>query len=233
MEETSEKQNPYLVPSSIIVAGVLIASAIVYANVRDQGAGVAQVAKPVEERVRNLEDNDPVLGNPEAPVTIVEFGDFQCPFCGRFFKTTEQQIIDTYVKAGKAKFVYRDFAFLGDESEWAAEAAECANEQGKFWEYHDYLFTHQQGENEGAFAMKNLKSFARVVGLNAQQFDACLDSHRYLDEVRDDTAVGRAAGVQGTPASFVNGILVSGAVPFEQFEKIIEEEIAKAGTNRE
>lgn len=231
MEETNQKQNPYFVPSAIIAAGVLIASAIVYTNFRENSAAgvVAQVTKPVEERVQNLEDNDPMLGNPEAPVTIVEFGDFQCPFCGRFFKTTEKQIIETYIKTGKAKFVYRDFAFLGEESTWAAEASECAKEQGKFWEYHDYLYNHQQGENEGAFAIKNLKSFARILGLNQQQFDACLDNHTYLDEVEKDTAAGRAAGVQGTPTNFINGVALTGAVPFERFEEIIEKEL---GSNK-
>lgn len=226
--------NPYVIPASIVVAGVLIAAAVIYSDLRDRSVGtgtaataggggnkqqVQQVDKAVIEK---LADKDPVLGNPGAPVTIVEFGDFQCPFCGRFFKTTEQQIIEKYVKTGKVKFVYRDFAFLGQESEWAAEAAECANEQGKFWQYHDYLYNNQQGENGGAFSKDNLKIFAKNLGLNQAQFDSCLDSDKYLEEVRKDTEDGRNAGVNGTPTSFINGIVVNGAVPFSQFEEIIE-----------
>ncbi|MEI7765591.1 MAG: thioredoxin domain-containing protein [bacterium] len=109
--------------------------------------------------------SDFVLGSPTAPVTIVLYVDFQCPFCGKFFKETEQNVLANYVKDGKVKLVSRDFAFLGEESQKSAEAARCANDQGKFWEYHDYLFTHQNGENKGNFSNLNLKTFAKEVGL--------------------------------------------------------------------
>ncbi len=99
-------------------------------------------------------------GGSGATVTVLEYGDFQCPFCGRFFKETEKTIIDGYLKDGKINFVYRDFAFLGPESIRSAEAARCAGEQNKFWEYHDYLFNHQNGENQGNFSDIYLKSFA-------------------------------------------------------------------------
>ena len=159
-------------------------------------------------------------------MTLVEFGDFQCPFCGRFFKTTEQEIIEQYVKTGKVKFVYRDFAFLGQESQSAAEAAECADDQGKFWQYHDYLYTHQKGENEGAFTKENLKRFARALGLNGAAFDRCVDNGKYREEVEKDTAEGRGAGVSGTPTVFVNGKPITGAVPFAQFKTAIDEALA-------
>ena len=143
--------GPYLIPGAIIVAGVLIAATIFYSKPgsSQKPAPAAVVGSQVADA--NLEDDDPFLGNPEAPVTIVEFGDFQCPFCGKFFRESEPQIIERYVKTGKAKLVYRDYAFLGPESEDAAVAAGCAGEQGKFWEFHDYLYNHQRGENGGAF----------------------------------------------------------------------------------
>jgi len=109
--------------------------------------------------------SDFVLGNQNAPITIVLYVDFQCPFCGKFFKETEQTVLANYIKDGKVKLVSRDFAFLGDESLRAAEAARCAGDQGKFWEYHDYLFTHQNGENKGNFSNLNLKTFAKALGL--------------------------------------------------------------------
>lgn len=230
-------KNPYAVPVSIIVAGVLIASAVIYSNrgasgtatAKDAVAGgaVAPVGSPGD--ITNIAGDSPFLGNPQAPVTMVEFADFQCPFCGRFFQTVETPIVDQYVKTGKVKFVYRDFAFLGAESEDAAVAARCAGEQGKFWEYHDYLFSHQQGENEGAFAKPNLKKFARAIsGIDSAKFDACVDQERYMNAVRADTAAGKSYGVNGTPATFINGRLVAGAQPVAAFVSVIEEELKKS-----
>lgn len=226
---TAEKSSPFFIPGAIIIAGVLIAGAIVYTNsmTNPTGGKGNQLAGAVPVVEGDLSDNDPALGDPNAPVTIVEFSDFQCPFCGRFFQQTEPQIIEKYVKTGKAKFVYRDFAFLGQESEWAAMAAECANEQGKFWEYHDYLFTHQDGENEGTFDKKNLKTFAGKIALDQTRFDSCLDGDKYLEEIRKDTEAGRTAGVSGTPTTFINGKAVVGAVPFTQIDAMIADALKK------
>lgn len=228
-ESGSRVSSTYLIPGAIIVAGAIVGIAIIYTSsprtAPSAGTAAVGVASPKVTVPADLAGSAPSLGNPDAPVTIVEFGDFQCPFCGRFFQTTEKQIIEQYVKTGKARFVYRDFAFLGPESEWAANAAECANEQGKFWQYHDYLYNNQQGENQGAFSKDNLKSFARSLGLNAQQFDSCLDGDKYVEIVRRDTEEGRSAGVSGTPGTFVNGRLIQGAVPFAQFQAVIEEEL--------
>ena len=116
-------------------------------------------------KLEPISAEDFVRGNETATVTVVEYADFQCPFCGRFFRETEKNLLDEYVKAGKIKFIYRDFAFLGYESSQAAQAAHCAGEQGKFWEYHDYLYSHQNGENQGAFSTTNLKSFAGMLKL--------------------------------------------------------------------
>ncbi|MES2315558.1 MAG: thioredoxin domain-containing protein [Patescibacteria group bacterium] len=110
-------------------------------------------------------NKDFAVGNPQAAVTIIMYEDFQCPFCGRFFQDSEKSIRSIYVKDGTVQFVYRDFPFLGAESYKSAEAASCANEQGKFWEYHDYLYSHQMGENQGAFSDTNLKSFAGTLKL--------------------------------------------------------------------
>lgn len=230
VSNTSSRPNPYVIPFSIIVAGALIAGAVVYSNNSGPSGTLptAQVGGAVAEApadLTDLEADGPVLGNPAAPVTIVEFADYQCPFCGRFHATAAKQIIDTYVKTGKAKFIYRDFAFLGPESGWAAEAAYCAEAQGKFWEYHDYLYEHQSGENEGAFTKENLKLFARTLGLNPSQFDSCLDSGTYTKRVENNTEAGRRAGVSGTPATFINGRIISGAQPFSVFKTIIEEEL--------
>jgi protein-disulfide isomerase len=109
--------------------------------------------------------SDFALGSDSAPVTLILYTDFQCPFCGKFFAETEQIALAQYIKDGKIKFVSRDFAFLGPESIKAAEAARCAADQGQYWQYHDYLFSHQNGENKGNFSSLNLKTFAKTLGL--------------------------------------------------------------------
>jgi protein-disulfide isomerase len=116
-------------------------------------------------KLQPVSNSDFLIGNPQAKVAIVMYEDFQCPFCGRFFTDSEQTIRDTYIKNGQVQYIYRDFAFLGPESVKASEAARCAADQGKFWQYHDYLFTHQNGENQGNFSSLNLKLFAKEVGL--------------------------------------------------------------------
>ena len=207
------------VPLSIMVAGLLVAGAVWFrgsGNV-DTTATVGG-AKPIKVELGNL----PPLGEEKAKVAIVEFGDYQCPFCGRFFQQTEPMIREQYVKTGQAKFIWRDFAFLGPESFWAAEAARCANDQSKFWQYHDILFNRQNGENQGVFNKDNLKKFAGELGLDQTVFDTCLDSGQHTQAVKDDTDSGRLAGVSGTPATFVNGQIVEGAQPFEVFKNLIE-----------
>ncbi|MBI2097042.1 MAG: DsbA family protein [Candidatus Sungbacteria bacterium] len=236
--EVSNEKNSgssLLIPGAIIAAGALVALAVIYSG--SGGAGPVSSKKtetppaasenspPVSG---NIADDDPSLGNPEAPVVVVEFSDFQCPFCGRFFQIVEPRLINDYVKTGKVRFVYRDFAFLGPESTWAAAAANCANEQGKFWEYHNYLFEHQNGENQGAFSQNNLKIFAKTLDLETAKFNSCLDSGKYESEIAKDAADGRAIGVSATPTTFVNGVQVTGAVPYEQIKAIIEAELAKA-----
>jgi len=121
--------------------------------------------KEIPIKLDPVSSSDFITGDTNAPVTIVLYVDFQCPFCGKFFKDTEQTVLADYIKAGKVKLVSRDFAFLGDESLKAAEAARCAADQGKFWEYHDYLFTHQKGENQGNFSNLNLKTYAQALKL--------------------------------------------------------------------
>ena len=171
-------------------------------------------------------DDDAIKGDPNAPVTIIEFSDYECPFCGRHYEQTLPQIISEYVDAGKVKIVFRDFPLgFHQKAQKAGEAAECAGKLGgdeMYWEMHDKLFDNQQ-----ALDVDDLKKYAKELGLNTKDFNACLDSDEFADEIKSDLADGQAAGVSGTPASFVNGRLVSGAVPFSEFKKIIDEELAK------
>ena len=179
--------------------------------------------------------DDPVLGDPSAPVTIVQYGDYKCPFCTRFFVQTQPQLQRRYIDTGKVRLVWRDFPNIDAESEPAAVAAWCAGQQGRFWQYHDALYTfvwntfYGQGINvEGrmAYAAHYLDLARRVGGLDLDAFRSCLGSSRALDAVRRGRALGTSQGVQGTPTFFIDGQKVVGAQPFEVFARLIDQELA-------
>lgn len=148
------------------------------------------------------------LGDPNAPVKVVEFADFQCTVCHQYWLRMESSILDTYVATGKVYYTFANFAFFGQESSDAAAAAYCANDQGKFWEYHDVIFANYQGENVGGFKPANLKAFAEKLGLDMTAFNACFDGNKYAQKVIDDAAYARSQNVTGTPSFLVNGKLV-------------------------
>jgi protein-disulfide isomerase len=177
----------------------------------------------------------PTLGRADAPVTLVEFTDYQCPFCQRFFATTLRTLIAEYVDSGKVRYVVRDHPLdqLHPNARKAAEAAHCAGDQGKYWEMHDVLFA-----SGGALAADQLINHARAVGLDSVQFDECLASGRHAAEVQRGVADGAAAGVQGTPSfvigptgdgDVVEGTPVRGAQPIETFRRIIDQAL-RGGT---
>ncbi|MEW5956247.1 MAG: DsbA family protein [Chloroflexota bacterium] len=168
-------------------------------------------------------------GSPDAPVVIVEYSDFQCPYCGRHFREVESRLKESYVKNGQVRLVYKHYAFLGQESVWAALASECAAEQNKFWEYHNLIFSRQSGENQGAFSQDNLKAWAAELKLDPTAFNQCLDSNKYLEVVQANTLEGRQLGIRGTPGFYVNDIPIVGAESFEVFQQVIEEKLKTSG----
>lgn len=177
-------------------------------------------------RVKVSVDDDPSRGGPaEAPVTIVEFSDFQCPFCRRA-EATVKRILDEY--GDKVRLVYRDYPLpMHSNAHRAAEAAECAQDQGKYWKYHDLLF-----ENQRALDEKSLIAYAKQVGMDEKTFAECLKSGKHRSEVDKDIEDGNRAGVSGTPSFFINGRPLSGAVPFAQFKEVIDAELAAAKAAR-
>lgn len=230
IKNMEEQSNKFLIPAAIVFASIVIAVAVVYSiKNKPQDANTDNTKTAALAALPVVSSSDFVLGDQNAPVTIIEYGDFQCPFCGKFFKDTESVLREKYIKTGKVKFIYRDFAFLGPESTWASNAARCAGEQNKFWQYHDHLYGNQRGENQGTFSKDNLKNFASTIGLDRVKFDSCLDSEKYNDLIQKETKEGGEAGVQGTPASFINGALYAGALPVASFTKIIDDELNKLG----
>jgi len=181
-------------------------------------------------------DDDPLKGNPSAEITIVEFSDFQCPFCARFHATTLPQIEQNYLSTGKVNFVYRDFPIqsIHPNALPAALAAECADDQGKFWEYHDKLFQNQRswqglGIQTG---INTFKEYAQELGLNLEEFNSCLDSRKYAQEINDDLQDGRDYGVTGTPGFFVGNekigfIKIIGAQPYSVFQNVLNGQLGQ------
>ena len=166
-------------------------------------------------------DDDPILGAEDAPITIVEFSDYECPYCRQWHSEVYSQLIETYGK--QIRFVYRDFplASIHSNANSAAYAANCAHEQGVFWEYHDMLFGMEQGLGNGAYL-----DYANQLGIDQADFQECLDSGRYQAEVQADFDFAAELGVRSTPTFFINGIAVVGAQPFEIFQQVIERELA-------
>ncbi len=173
----------------------------------------------------------PTLGAPQAKVTILEFSDYLCPYCAKFAILTLPQLEADYIATGKARLVFRSFPVHGDPAVLAALAALCAHEQGRFWEYHDRLFSISL--NEGGKALDagagRLKALAAELGLDEARFDLCLASQKYAQAIQADLAEGERLGVAGTPTFFINGREIVGAQPYEAFKRVIEEELAKGG----
>lgn len=174
----------------------------------------------------------PLLGDKNAKVTIVEFSDLQCPFCKAYVDDTHAQIKKNYIDTGKVKFAFRHYPLstIHPLAQMAGEATECANEQGKFWEMHDKIFEDQDtwSPKAEADAKTAFGEYAGELGLDTDKFLACLDEEKYAQNVKDDLAAGQAVQVDGTPAFFVNGYRITGAMPYSEFEKIIEQELSKA-----
>lgn len=219
-----QNDNQKTIAGAIIIAGVLIAGAIL---LKGNSASIAKKEPnsngvPATTTLAPIGKEDRVLGNPNAKVTLIIYEDFQCPFCGAINGSESSEVLiqslkqrdpdwtpfipgimNDYVKKGSAQFVYRDWAFLGPESIRSAEAARCAGDQGKFWEYHDYLYNHQNGENQGNFSDPKLKSFAKGLELDTPSFNKCLDDGKYAQTVIDSRNEGNSAGVTGTPKGFI------------------------------
>jgi len=168
-----------------------------------------------------------ILGDPSAPITIVEFGDYQCHQCYNWFHNTKPAITRDYIETGKANLVFVDLAFLGNDSPKAAQASYCAEDQGMYWDYHDILYNSQEPKIDGGWAnSERLKAFAFSLGLDMELFESCLDSGKYSKRVQYNIQQARDHGVRGTPGFFIVGPdgqqQISGAQPFSVFKQIMD-----------
>ena len=242
MEEASSKSNETLTIrkedlwkySTFVLLALLIVISFLYFT-KNPGTGNVIVNNPTNpsndqpsnpSQVTTVEVKDsPVLGSKDAKVTMIEFSDYQCPFCGRHFTQTYPQIKKDYIDTGKVKLVFKDFPLgFHENAQKAAEAARCVKDQKEdagYFQMHDKLFL-----NQDSLSIENYKKWAKELGANSATFDSCLDSGKYRQAVLDDLKYGQSVGVQGTPSFFINGKQISGAQPYEAFKTAFDAELA-------
>lgn len=181
-----------------------------------------------------INENSPVLGDDNAPVTIFDFSDFQCPMCARYAKNTEPLIIENYVNTGEVKLVYKHFAVLGQDSITAAKISQCVNEQGKFWEFNKIVYNNQKGPNSGWASKENLVQFAsQIPQINIESLNSCVNSTKYDSMINNDLLQAMAYNFAGTPSFIVvksDGTkpeIIGGAYPFPLFKSVIEKKLSE------
>ena len=196
-------------------------------EMHDRDMYLESITASQQSSLVNLENGSPPLGSESAPITIVEFGDYQCEVCYHWFHNTRSTLIDNYIETGKAKLVFVDMPFIGRDSKIAAQASYCADDQGKYWEYHEILYTFQEVENSGWADRDRLNSFAFSLDMNIDKFNECMDSSKYKIRVQANFDEAVKQGAEGTPTFIIisqNGTMekFSGAQPYSVFPATIE-----------
>jgi protein-disulfide isomerase len=237
----SPKRDMFL-PVSILIAAVMVAGALVFATLYKGGAAapaggaggngnaVAATSTTADPAAAmTLSSRDAILGNASAAVTLIEYGDYQCPYCVQFFSETQPQILQNYVNTGKVRVVFRDFAFLGAESTAAANASQCAEDQNKLWAYHDALYAakltddNKGGtEDDGFYTTAEFLKLAQQVGLNISTFTSCVNNNTDANIVAQEKSAAAAAGINSTPSFIVNGQTITGAQPYSVFQAALD-----------
>ncbi|AIF84480.1 protein-disulfide isomerase [Candidatus Nitrososphaera evergladensis SR1] len=223
---------------AVIAAGIIVAAGagVAFSNTfaqKPQQQTDEEFARMVFQKMQSPTiAAAPVLGNASAPVTVVEFGDYLCTFCHRFHEDTKDKLMADYVETGKARFVFKDFPIndhLGGGSSLGAQASYCAADQGKFWEFHDFMYNNWGGERAGWITKENMADFAQKVGVsNVDQFKSCLDSGKYASAVKDNYNMAKSVGLGATPSFVIipaagEPKLVVGAQPYQVFQQVIDE----------
>jgi len=229
---------------SLAIGAIISAVAIVIAfigfdgisnptELKIQPTPTAQQVGPAKITMNTfLANGSPILGQRDAPITLIEFGDYQCHFCNVFFHSTEDDILKNYVKTGKVKMIFKDYNIIGPDSVNASHGAHCAKDQGLFWEYHDILYSNWTGENNGWASSENLGKFAQEIGLDMDIWSECMVNGKHSQTILGSNEDAKSLELTGTPAFFVIGpdgktTRLFGAQPYETFEKVFENELQK------
>jgi protein-disulfide isomerase len=234
-EELKAKRRKQMVQQRLTVIGIIVVGAVLIAAfliIPNLPKPVGTFNTPTQIAYQQVSGNS--MGNPNAPVKLVVYADFQCPACGNWTKENEPGIIAKYVATGKVYLTYTPFSFIDDngpgtESKDAAAAAFCAGDQGKFWQYHDILYANQTGENVGDFTAPRLAAFAQAIGLNMSQFNTCFDSGKYKAQVLQDKAAGTAMGINSTPSFAIDGKLVVIQSSYNELDTALNAALAAKG----
>jgi protein-disulfide isomerase len=232
-EQRAKRQKQQrLIAILVVAAGALVVvGLVIFASLRENLTPVGEIKTAVP--VERPQADGKSLGDPNAPVVIEVWEDFQCPACRDFSAQIEPEVVKNLVATGKARYVFRQYPFIDansatKESHQAANASMCALEQGRFWDYHDIVFANWNGENTGALTDKRLTAFAQTIGLDMTQFNTCFKANKYKDQIEQDFTDGTKAGVQGTPSVFVNGQIVRpGYIP--SYDDIVQAVSAASG----
>lgn len=226
-QKQQARRNILLIIGGVVVLALIAVVALVLANNNRPGNSTAVGSFTTVDKKEWPKADGTALGDANAPVVISEFADYQCPFCKQFNQTVQGQIIDQYVKTGKARYEFHNFIVIdqnvgGTESLHAAMAAMCANEQGQFWNFHDMLYANQGTEGGGSFSDARLKAFAKALGLDTAKFNSCFDSQKYASKITQDQALGTTLGIQGTPSLFVNNKLVTNPMDLNAIKAAVD-----------
>lgn len=240
----------YALIGLLVVAAFVIGSLYTKNKALEQGKtlGVKEEAQklpnPSPSKVDiKINSDDPILGSKNAKVTLVVFSDFLCPYCAALSGANKQMVSamqqrdsswqapfplikKEYVDSGKVRIVWKDTPFHGEPAIVAHEAGRCANDQGKFWDFHNLIFS-KAGESENPYTKDDFKKMVSGLGLNMNDFNSCLDSDKYATKIKDSLSYAQGIGINGTPTSFINGKIISGAASYPQFKTVIDEELKK------
>jgi protein-disulfide isomerase len=245
MPDRPNRRTTVVLPAVLAVVAALVAVVVGTSAADEETAGERPVAGVRTDAPAPVPSDDPLLavtrreaGDPlakgavDAPVVIVEYSDFQCPFCGRFARETAPVLEQGYVDEGLVRIEWRDFPYLGPESTLAAQAGRAAAAQDRFWQFHDAMYADQPAPNSGSLTEERLVEVGREVGLDVDRFRRDLASESVAAAVQDDFTEGQSIGVTGTPAFLVNGRPVMGAQPVEVFRQLIDQGLAEAEAAR-
>jgi len=194
---------------------------------------IREISATKKPTIASFYDNaSPMIGNPNAPLTLVEFGDYQCTFCKKFFHETEKSILINYVETGKVKMLFKDFIVVNEDSVNAASAAHCANDQKMFWQYHSTLYNNWDGEGTGWASFQQLHKFASELGLNMNEFSECMSKSKWKELVHASHADGRTLGVDATPTFFIidennQALKITGAQHYDVFQEVFDSLLEK------
>lgn len=228
---------PSLTIGAVIAAVVIGIAFVGFDNISNQKGlileptpTIQQVGPPKITINTFLDNGSPILGDPNAPITLIEFGDYQCHFCNVFFHSTEEDILKKYVETGKVRMIFKDYNIIGPDSVNASHGAHCASDQGLFWEYHDILYSNWTGENNGWASSENLARFAQEIGLDVDVWTECMIKGAHSKNIIASNNDAKSLELTGTPAFFVIGpdgktTRLFGAQPFETFEKVFDSEL--------